>query len=169
MDGTERGVRWIDAQTGEDFTDRMNDSAVPPGEGILEIARALARRMAAQQIKAERQLLEIARTGLDCQSDETSLRRAPEPGDEVTLEGVTYRYDGSTDDADHFTRLKGVQQEEALVSLRQGSPEARWVLQQFAHHDARSPGGCMEPRLDPNPSREDRPSGGTAGPASRRP
>lgn len=124
-------VRWIDAETGEDFTDRMNDPSVPPGEGILEVARALGRMMAARQIEAERQLLEVARAGLQAQSGETPLSRTPTPGDELILNGVSYRYDGSSGDGDHFTRLEGEQWKEALVSLRRESAEARWVLQQF--------------------------------------
>jgi hypothetical protein len=125
-------VRWVGAETGEDITDRMAVPSIPPGEGILEVARALGRLMAAQQIKAERQLLEVARAGLESQSEEAPLGRAPEPGDEVTLSGATYRYDGFTASGDHFTRLEGDQQAEALVSLRRGSAEARWVLQQLA-------------------------------------
>lgn len=124
-------VRWIDASTGDDVTDRMADSLIPPGDGILEVARAVGRLMAAQQITAERQLLEIARTGLKSQNHGTPLQRAPRAGDKVTLSGATYRYDGSTDDAHHFTRLEGDQQVEALVSLRRDSPEARWVLEQL--------------------------------------
>lgn len=50
----DRSVRWVDTHTGEDFTDRMNDPATPPGEGILELARALGRLMAARRIAAER-------------------------------------------------------------------------------------------------------------------
>lgn len=123
---------WIAADTGEDITYLMSDPSIPPGDGILKLARALGRLMAAQQMRAERQLLEIARAGLERQSEETPPQRAPQPGDEVTLNGVTYRYDGSTNDGNHFTRLEDHQQEEALVSLRRDSVEARWVLQQLA-------------------------------------
>lgn len=49
-------VSWIDANTGEDFTDRMNDPAALPGEGILGLARALGKLMAAQEIEAEQQI-----------------------------------------------------------------------------------------------------------------
>ena len=49
-------VMWIDAETGEDFTDRMNDPASQPGEGILRLAEALGRVLAAQQIEVERQI-----------------------------------------------------------------------------------------------------------------
>lgn len=113
----------------------MADLSIPPGEGILKVARALGRLMAAQQIKAERQLLEIARAGVGSQGDETPPIRAPEPGDKVTLNRVTYRY-GSTEYADHFTRLEGDQHEEALVSLRRDSAEARWVIERLAQRSS---------------------------------
>jgi hypothetical protein len=125
-------VRWIDATTGEDITDRMNDPSVGPGEGILRVAGALGRLIAAQQIEAERQLLEVARAGLQAQPEETPLLRTPKRGDELILNGVTYRYDGSSGDGDHFTRMEGQKWKEVLVSLRQGSPEARWVFQQLS-------------------------------------
>lgn len=50
----EINVRWVDTTTGEDFTDLMNDPSIPPGEGILELARALrAGRSAPLRITAE--------------------------------------------------------------------------------------------------------------------
>lgn len=94
-------VRWIDAETGEDFTDRMNDPSIPPGEGILELARALGRLMAARQVEAERQLPEAVRGGLKAQTEEAPLLRTPQPGDELVLNGVIYRYDGSSGDRRH--------------------------------------------------------------------
>ena len=124
-------VRWIDTETGEDITDLMNDPSVPPGEGILQLAGALGRMMADQQIEAERQLLEAVRAGFQAQPHETPNMRTPKPGDELTLNGVSYRYDGAYGDGDHFTRLKGELCSEALVSLRRGSAEACWVLQQL--------------------------------------
>jgi hypothetical protein len=124
-------VRWIDAKTGEDITDRMLNPADPPGEGMLALAQALGRLMAAQQVEAEHQLLGDARARIAAQPDELTRSRTPQVGDELILNKVSYRYDGSTDDADHFTRLDGERQPEALVSLRRRSPEAHWVLQQL--------------------------------------
>lgn len=124
--------RWIDAITGEDITDQMNDPSAPPGEGILKVARALGRLMAAQQIEAERQLLEVAQAELRAQPKESPSLRTPMRGDELILNGVSYRYDGSSGDGEHFTRLKGETWKEALVSLRQGSAEAGWILQELA-------------------------------------
>lgn len=137
----EVSVRWIDAATGEDFTDRMNDPSVPPGEGILEVARALGRLIAAQQIEAERELMDAVRAGLHAQTEETPLLRTPQPGDELILNGVSYRYDGSTGDGDHFTRMEGEKWKEALASLRRGSAEARWVLQQLRPPNLSRSGG----------------------------
>lgn len=129
--GEEIPVRWIDTTTGEDFTDRMNDPSVPPGEGILEVARALGRLMAARQIEAERQLLEAVTAGLQAQTEEAPLLRTPQPGDELILNGVRYRYDRSTGDGEHFTRMEAERWKDAPVSLKRGSAEARWVLQRL--------------------------------------
>lgn len=128
----ETALRWIDAESGEDITDRMNDPLSPPGEGILGVARALGRLMAAQQIEAQRELRLSAGQGLLAGSDETWLLGTPQVGDEVTVSGRRFRYDGSTDDGDHFTRTAGNNCEQALVSLRRGSDEARWMFQQLA-------------------------------------
>ena len=127
-------VRWIDAKTGEDFADRMNDPSLPPGEGILEVARAIGRLMAARQIEAKRGLLTAVAAELQAETEERSLSGTPQPGDELTLNGVTYSYDGSTDDGEHFTRLKGESCEEALVSLRRGSAAADWMLRQLIRY-----------------------------------
>jgi hypothetical protein len=124
-------VRWIDAKTDEDFTDRMNDPSAPPGAGILEVARALGRLMAVRQLEAEGQLLKAVSAELQAQAGESPLLATPRPGDELTLNGVNYRYDGSTDDGEHFTRLKGQDWEEALVSLKRGSAAADWMLRQL--------------------------------------
>ena len=124
-------VRWTDAKTGEDFTDRMNDPSATPGEGILELARALGRLMAAQNIEAGRQLLEGVRAELPAVAEDTPLLRIPQPGDELMLNGVRYRYDGSTADADHFTRMAEEKLNESLISVRRGSPEADWLFKQL--------------------------------------
>lgn len=125
-------VKWTDAATGEDITDRMNDPSIPPGEGVLAVARALGRLMATQQIEAGRRLMEVARAGLEAQQSEAPQSRTPQPGEVLTLNRVSYRYDGATGDWDHFTRLEGETCSEALVSLRRETAEARWVLQQLA-------------------------------------
>lgn len=129
MSGNKQGtVRWIDSETEEDFTDRMNDPSAPPGDGILRVVRALARQLAAQQFEAERQLLKAVSAELEVQTAESSILATPQVGDEVTLNGVSYKYDGSTEDGEHFTRLKGQDGGEALVSLRRGSAAADWML-----------------------------------------
>ncbi len=124
-------VRWIDSRTGEDFTDRMNDPSHPPGEGILKLAAALGRLMAARQIEAERQLLRALGPKLQVQTDRGPVPERPRPDDEMTVDGVTYRYDGATDDGEHFTRMKGEGGPEALVSLRRGSAPADWMLRRL--------------------------------------
>lgn len=124
-------VRWVDSKTGEDFTDRMNDPSQPPGEGILKLAAALGRLIAAQQIEAERQLLKALGAKLMAQTDEGRVPGTPRSDDEVTVDGVTYRYDGATDDGEHFTRLQGEAGPEALVSLRRGSAAADWMLRRL--------------------------------------
>lgn len=124
----ETSVRWVDATTGEDFTDLMYDPSVPPGEGILKVARALARLAAARDVDAQRQLLKAVQAELQENAGEHPLQRAPQIGEELLLGGMTYRYDGQTADGEHFTRLKGKNCEEALVSLRRGSTAADWVL-----------------------------------------
>lgn len=127
----EINVRWVDTTTGEDFTDLMNDPSIPPGEGILELARALARFAAARDIEAQRQLLQAVQIELQVTPEEPSPLRTPEVGEELLLAGVRYKYDGSTADGEHFTRLKGANCEEALVSLRRGSAAASWMLRRL--------------------------------------
>jgi hypothetical protein len=124
-------VRWIDAKTGEASTGRMNDPSAPPGKGILEVARAIGRLMAAQQIEAEAQLLKAVSAELQTQAGESLLLATPRLSDQLTLNGVNYSYDGSTDDGEHLTRLKGQDWDEALVSLRRGSAAADWILRQL--------------------------------------
>jgi hypothetical protein len=123
-------VRWLDAETGEDFTDRMNDGTTPPGEGVLAVARALAKLMAAEQFQAERELLRVAWFGLQTPS-EMPDGEPPQAGDIVTLDGVSYRYDCATETGEHFTRLAGRGRREALLSLSRGSAEVGWVFRQF--------------------------------------
>ena len=125
-------VRWIDTKTGEDFTDRMNDPSVPPGEGVLEVARALGRFMAALEMEAERQLFSDVTAALQMETAEKALLRSPRAGDALVLNGVSYKYDGSTETGEHFTRLKGENWQEALISLRRGSAVADWLLRQLA-------------------------------------
>lgn len=125
-------VRWIDSKTGEDITARMGDPSIPPGEGILALARALARLAAGDDFAAGQQLLRDVAVELKRQEGDGALAAAPQPGDQLTLNGISYRYDGSSGDADHFTRLKGETFGEALVSLRHGSPPAIWMLRQLS-------------------------------------
>lgn len=124
-------VRWLDSKTGEDFTDRMNDPSIPPGEGILELAPSLARLAAAEDYEAGRQLLQDVAAELKSRTEDVPLLGTPRPGDELTLNGLRYRYDGSTDEGVHFTRLKSPTIGEALVSLRRGTPAADWMLRQL--------------------------------------
>lgn len=121
-------VRWIDADTGKDFTDRMNDPLLPPGDGVLELARALGRAIAARQSQAEHQLLKDVAVELQIGAENHVVSRTAQPGDELVLNGVRYRYDGPSLDGEHFTRLRGENWEEALVSLRRGSDAADWML-----------------------------------------
>jgi len=128
----EGGVRWIDATTGEDFTDQMNDPSIPPGEGILDFARSLARFAVARDSKAQAQLLQALQTELQATSEERSVPRLPEVGEEVLVAGVRYKYDGSTPDGERFTRLKGATHGEAQVSLGRGSAAAAWMLRHLS-------------------------------------
>lgn len=125
-------VRWIDSKTGEDITERMGDPSIPPGEGILALARALARLAAAEDFAAGQQLLRYVAVELKGQEGDGPPAAAPKPGAQLTLNGKTYRYDGSSGDGDHFTRLKSETCREALVSLRHGSPPAIWMLRQLS-------------------------------------
>lgn len=130
-------VRWIDSKTGEDITERMNDPSIRPGEGILNLARALARLAAAEDFEAGQQLLRDVAAEMERQADDGSPVGwspvgAPQTGDQLTVNGMTYRYDGATGDGEHFTRLKGDACREALVSLRRGSPPANWMLRRLA-------------------------------------
>ena len=67
------------------------------------------------------------RAALQAQAEEAPLSKTPQPGDELILNGVCYRYDGSTGDGDHFTRMDEKAWKQALVSLKRGSAEARWL------------------------------------------
>lgn len=129
-------VRWIDATTGEDFTDRMYDLRSPPGEGILKLARALARLAAAHDAEAHRRVLVDVQAELQYEeSGEHPLPQEPRVGDGVLLCGASYRYEGPSANGEHFTRLKSDTCSEALVSLARGSAAATWMLKHLSPVD----------------------------------